>query len=877
MRSALREQRKPHLQLAGLAVGAAAVLIAHAEPPAARALDVPIVYASRVLEPAVAPEARTSAVDVARSGKLVLLTTANQERILVDGAIPGAGEDVPTDVTDPDVSHDAARVVFSGFSPGDGAWRIYELALDGNRLTKVTASDRIADLSRYGEAAARLASYDDLDPCYLPDGRICFVSTRFPGIAPDGRVRTTNLYVVRADGRDLRRITSERFAADTPAVDPSTGRIVYSRWWRTAQVKSDGGSVPEPIPPGSPGYGNVDPGPSRSQVSPSVLRGVPEAEFPGLNSWFLASINPDGTGLQMHTGVRLDREQTQAWRPSFEAGGSVLALFIPRTPLLGRPGMNGLRRYRPGPSPPAALGGPQSFSAGGAVPGLPPDGQPFPVDGFFGFLYASAEALDGGRVLVTGSPDGKRSGVYVQTAGTDPAAGANGGFAPPVLVRSKTGEDLLDAVPLVPRAVPPVIRDVASSLMSEDMPRSVAEAVAQGGTFKFLCENVHFNAPVDFAIASAPPVGKRLAIEFYMAPQRTAVESADPPILIASQEIGPDGKIEAELPAGVPLFEVLRRPDGTIGLGRDGQIFHVGGMNFGERGQQGRCVGCHAGHSMLEVPQDAAWTNLAPSAVVHEAGLLSAELERTNPFAPQGTVDRRTDAGSLPWASAKRSGPYRLELRWSVPIRAREVTVYAARSGDATGVQGREPVPPAAGDDGRQAQTIKGFTAVTYLAGEVRETVPVSALVSTAGTKVRLTESRALDMLALVFDASQIEGSFLDRSGPALAEVEVIATAAGAGGGVPAISFVRGDATCDSHVNLTDAITVLRSLFQGGGTLCCTAAADANDDQRVNLSDPISVLRYLFMGADPLPLPGFQDRCSRWQEGALLCDQESCF
>ena len=33
--------------------------------------------------------------------------------------------------------------------------------------------------------------------------------------------------------------------------------------------------------------------------------------------------------------------------------------------------------------------------------------------------------------------------------------------------------------------------------------------------------------------------------------------------------------------------------------------FHVGGMNFGQADTTARCVGCHTGHSMIEVPEDA--------------------------------------------------------------------------------------------------------------------------------------------------------------------------------------------------------------------------------------------------------------------------------
>ena len=83
-------------------------------------------------------------------------------------------------------------------------------------------------------------------------------------------------------------------------------------------------------------------------TSRNVLEGVALSEFPGVNSWFLATIAPDGTGLAMYTGFRLDRELTQAYGPSFLPTGEVIALFNPQTPFLGAAGENGLRRYEQG-------------------------------------------------------------------------------------------------------------------------------------------------------------------------------------------------------------------------------------------------------------------------------------------------------------------------------------------------------------------------------------------------------------------------------------------------------------------------------------------------------------------------------------------------
>src|SRR5207249_4578053 len=104
------------------------------------------------------------------------------------------------------------------------------------------------------------------------------------------------------------------------------------------------------------------------------------------------------------------------------------------TPLLGKPGRFGLRRYRQGPKFPTALGGPQTFAE--------KDGA--------SFRYSSSVALADGRILVSGS-----------RAGADPL-----GFdiflqedsrTEPLFLFGEPDVAELDAVPLIPRPVPPVL------------------------------------------------------------------------------------------------------------------------------------------------------------------------------------------------------------------------------------------------------------------------------------------------------------------------------------------------------------------------------------------------------------------------------------
>ena len=72
--------------------------------------------------------------------------------------------------------------------------------------------------------------------------------------------------------------------------------------------------------------------------------------------------------------------------------------------------------------------------------------------------------------------------------------------------------------------------------------------------------------------------------------------------------------------------------------------------------------------------------------------------------------------------------------------------------------------------------------------------------------------------------------------------------------------FVRGDATGDGSLDISDPVLALNFLFLGRSVRPCLDALDSNDDGQVNIADPIYTLTYLFVGGDelprPFPLPG---------------------
>lgn len=141
-----------------------------------------------------------------------------------------------------DLSFDARRVVFGYRPDGEGkSFRIYEIAI--NPDTGVMVPGSLRQLSRGGgdedaEAVCRNQGrvsqighdYDDMDPCYLPDGRIMFASTRAMQLvfcSPGSSV--TNLYVMDADGGNVRRI-SDSPVNETALSLMDDGRVIYTRW-----------------------------------------------------------------------------------------------------------------------------------------------------------------------------------------------------------------------------------------------------------------------------------------------------------------------------------------------------------------------------------------------------------------------------------------------------------------------------------------------------------------------------------------------------------------------------------------------------------------------------------------------------------------------
>jgi hypothetical protein len=131
-----------------------------------------------------------------------------------------------------DLSFDATKIVFCWKKAQNEGYRIYECNVDGSGLRQV--------LQRPANEDELISSYrvryhhgtDDMDPIYLPDGDICFISTRCQyGIlcdAPDD-FTTTVLYRMKPDGTGLHKLTNSSVSEATPCV-ANDGRVLYTRW-----------------------------------------------------------------------------------------------------------------------------------------------------------------------------------------------------------------------------------------------------------------------------------------------------------------------------------------------------------------------------------------------------------------------------------------------------------------------------------------------------------------------------------------------------------------------------------------------------------------------------------------------------------------------
>ena len=139
-----------------------------------------------------------------------------------------------------DISFDAKKIVFAWKCEHQKGYRIYEIGIDpatGKRvgeLKQITFPQKNEQwlVKMYRARPHYHHGTDDMSPIYLPDGDICFISTRCQyGILCDGPddFTTTVLYRIGPDGKNLRVLSRSSVSEEAPTMLPD-GRIMYTRW-----------------------------------------------------------------------------------------------------------------------------------------------------------------------------------------------------------------------------------------------------------------------------------------------------------------------------------------------------------------------------------------------------------------------------------------------------------------------------------------------------------------------------------------------------------------------------------------------------------------------------------------------------------------------
>jgi hypothetical protein len=128
------------------------------------------------------------------------------------GATTTLVDDPDGGIRDPQVHYDGQKILFS-YRKGTGRhYHLYEIGVDGTGLRQLTDG-----------------GYDDLEPTYLPDGGIMFVSSRCKRWVNCWLTQVAVLHRCDSDGSNIRQVSSNNEHDNTPWPLPD-GRILYQRW-----------------------------------------------------------------------------------------------------------------------------------------------------------------------------------------------------------------------------------------------------------------------------------------------------------------------------------------------------------------------------------------------------------------------------------------------------------------------------------------------------------------------------------------------------------------------------------------------------------------------------------------------------------------------
>lgn len=123
-------------------------------------------------------------------------------------------EDPQGTIRDPAVHYDGRTIVFSWRRAGTPSFHLYEIQADGTGLRQLTDGG---------------GPYDDFEPCWLPDDRIVFVSSRCRRWVNCWLTQVAILHRCDRDGRNVVPLSANLEHDNTPW-PLHDGRVMYMRW-----------------------------------------------------------------------------------------------------------------------------------------------------------------------------------------------------------------------------------------------------------------------------------------------------------------------------------------------------------------------------------------------------------------------------------------------------------------------------------------------------------------------------------------------------------------------------------------------------------------------------------------------------------------------
>lgn len=131
----------------------------------------------------------------------------------------------------PDLSYDGKTVAFAYVEcDGDKSHQFHTDPQRGHWSTGWSYHLFKANIDGTGLEQLTDGTWNDFDPCFLPNGRLAFISERRGGYLRCGRVCPTyTLYEMAADGSDITCLSFHETNEWHPSVT-NDGRIIYTRW-----------------------------------------------------------------------------------------------------------------------------------------------------------------------------------------------------------------------------------------------------------------------------------------------------------------------------------------------------------------------------------------------------------------------------------------------------------------------------------------------------------------------------------------------------------------------------------------------------------------------------------------------------------------------